>query len=299
MDDGGAPAAAPTRRHGGGQVVTPGDVITADVGYMRGHGTFQSGSELVASVAGVVQQVNKLIVVRPLRSRYVPEIGDVVVGRVTEVGQRRWKVDIQTRLDAVLLLSSVNLPGGQLRRKSAADELLMRHMFVEGDVISAEVQSIFHDGAPSLHTRSLKYGKLTVGSFLTVVPALVKRCKNHFHTLPCGVSVVLGNNGYIWIGLDTSSPDHPPQQDPADGATGVSDMTHARQVAPVSRGPREKIARVRNVILALASHGLAIFDTTIIYAYEDSEHRDIKELTTPAVAAEITSRARAACLVAD
>jgi hypothetical protein len=37
-------------------------------------------------------QVNKLICVRPLRSRYVPEIGDVVVGRITEVGQRRWKV---------------------------------------------------------------------------------------------------------------------------------------------------------------------------------------------------------------
>lgn len=56
--------------------------------------------------------MNKLICVRPLRSRYVPEIGDVVVGRITEVGQRRWKVDVHTRLDAVLLLSSVNLPGG-------------------------------------------------------------------------------------------------------------------------------------------------------------------------------------------
>ena len=115
------------------QVVTPGDVITADAGYMRGHGTFQLGDELIASVAGVVhqvlssaqsrfsvpmltavspKQVNKLICVRPLRSRYVPEIGDVVVGRITEVGQRRWKVDIHTRLDAVLMLSSVNLPGG-------------------------------------------------------------------------------------------------------------------------------------------------------------------------------------------
>ena len=58
--------------------------------------------------------------------------------------------------------------------------------------VQAEVQSIFQDGAPSIHTRSLKYGKLTVGSFVTVVPALIKRCKNHFHTLPCGVAVVLG-----------------------------------------------------------------------------------------------------------
>eukprot|EP00035_Acanthoeca_spectabilis_P034300 m.28278 g.28278 ORF g.28278 m.28278 type:complete len:290 (-) comp6529_c0_seq1:900-1769(-) len=271
------------------QVVTPGDVITADAGYMRGHGTFQLGDELIASVAGVVHQVNKLICVRPLRSRYVPEIGDVVVGRITEVGQRRWKVDIHTRLDAVLMLSSVNLPGGQLRRKSASDELLMRHMFVEGEVISAEVQSIFQDGAPSLHTRSLKYGKLTMGSFVSVVPALVKRCKNHFHKLPCGVSVVLGNNGYIWVGVEKDT-----EGQASDSGAAAMDSSPAS--ASVGRGVREKIARVRNVILALASQGLAIFDTTIIYAYEDSEHRAVKDLADPEVAAEVTARARAACL---
>ena len=38
--------------------------------------------------------------------RYNGEIGDVVVGRVVEVQQKRWKVDIQSRLDGVLLLSS-------------------------------------------------------------------------------------------------------------------------------------------------------------------------------------------------
>jgi len=44
--------------------------------------------------------------------RFTGEIGDVVVGRITEVAQKRWKVDINSRQDAVLLLSSVNLPGG-------------------------------------------------------------------------------------------------------------------------------------------------------------------------------------------
>jgi hypothetical protein len=41
------------------EVVTPGDVITGDVGYMRGHGTFHLNGNLIASVAGVVQQVGK------------------------------------------------------------------------------------------------------------------------------------------------------------------------------------------------------------------------------------------------
>nr|CAD7401036.1 unnamed protein product [Timema poppensis] len=71
-------------------------------------------SALTASVSGVVEQVNKLISVKPIKTRYNGEIGDVVVGRITEVQQKRWKVDTNSRLDSVLLLSSVNLPGGEL-----------------------------------------------------------------------------------------------------------------------------------------------------------------------------------------
>ena len=91
------------------------------------------------------------------------EIGDVVVGRITEVQQKRWKVDINARLDGVLQLSSVNLPGGELRRRTAEDELTMRKYLVEGDLISAEVQNLYADGAVAMHTRSLKYGKLSQG----------------------------------------------------------------------------------------------------------------------------------------
>jgi exosome complex RNA-binding protein Rrp4 len=31
-----------------------------------------------------------------------------------------------------------------------------------------------------------------------VSPSLIKRRKTHFHKMPFGVSVILGNNGYIW-----------------------------------------------------------------------------------------------------
>ncbi|KAG7224056.1 hypothetical protein INR49_015313 [Caranx melampygus] len=118
-------------------LVVPGDVITSDTGFMRGHGTYVDDDKLTASVAGEVQRVDKLICVRPLKTRFNGEVGDVVVGRITEVQQKRWKVETNSRLDSVLLLSAVNLPGGEL----------------------AEVQSVFSDGALSLHTRSLKYGK--------------------------------------------------------------------------------------------------------------------------------------------
>lgn len=75
----------PTGLVSSAHIVTPGEDITSEGGFMRGHGTYTEGDTLVGSVAGVVDIVNKLVCVRPLRTRYNPEVGDVVIGRVTEV----------------------------------------------------------------------------------------------------------------------------------------------------------------------------------------------------------------------
>lgn len=151
--------------------------------------------------------------------------------------------------------------------------------------LQCEVQQLFGDGALSLHTRSLKYGKLTKGVFVSVPSVLVKRCKNHFHTLPCGVGVVLGNNGYIWVG-ETANAEH------VEAAGARPKSTKSLQV---SIETRRNIGRVRNVILVLAKHTLAIFDTSIIYAYDDSEPYEVKDLLNDEISLEITARAREAC----
>jgi exosome complex component RRP4 len=136
----------------------------------RGHGTYMNplSTSIIATVAGTVQKTNKLLSVHPLRARYTPEIGDLVVGRIVEVQSKRWKVDIAAPLLAQLPLSAINLPGGILRRRTSADELQIRTFFGEGDLVVAEVQSVHQDGSASLHTRSLKYGKLRNGVFLAV-----------------------------------------------------------------------------------------------------------------------------------
>ena len=123
-------------------LVTPGEPIPTEPGCLRGHGTLlRADGALVATVAGVVERVNKLVSVRPLRSRYIGEVGDVVLCRVLEVGQKRWKVDVQARQHGVLMLSSINLPGGEQRRRTAEDQLNMRQFYVEGDVLSAEARA--------------------------------------------------------------------------------------------------------------------------------------------------------------
>ncbi|XP_065068427.1 exosome complex component RRP4-like [Rhopilema esculentum] len=261
--------------------VTPGDIITEDAGFMRGHGTYLNENKLFASVAGVVERVNKLVSVKPLKTKYTGEVGDVVVGRITEVVQKRWKVDTFSKLDSVLLLSAVNLPGGELRRRSAEDELVMREYLSEGDLIFAEVQSLYADGSLSLHTRSLKYGKLPQGTLIKVSPSLIKRCKIHVHDLPCGATVILGNNGYIWIGPVMSQ------------ESDLSLHSSERIEKEISKRDREVIARLRNCISCLAESKVLLYDTSILYAYEASLKFPVKELLRSDVQDELVDETRA------
>ncbi|XP_050235543.1 exosome complex component RRP4 homolog [Mercurialis annua] len=172
-----------------------------DGNILKGHGTSERDGEVVATICGVVERVNMLVYVRSLRARYKPEIGDIIVGRVIEVAQKRWKLEINYNQDAVLMLSSMNLPDGIQRRRTALDELNMRNVFEEKDVVCAEVRNFQHDGGLQLQARSQKYGKLEKGQLLTVSPYLVKRQKQHFHYLEqYNVDLIVGCNGFIWVG---------------------------------------------------------------------------------------------------
>ncbi|KAL8721940.1 MAG: hypothetical protein Q9225_001496, partial [Loekoesia sp. 1 TL-2023] len=197
--DGDVDAIRPTKRLKSAHkaVITPGEVVTEDPQWMRceslfpfplsspkaskkkkktnhkahrGHGTTapSSSTTILATVAGTLLRTNKLLSISPLRARYTPEIGDLVIGRIVSVETKRWKVDLSAPLLAHLPLSAINLPGGILRKRTSTDELAIRSFFSEGDLLVAEVQSVYQDGAASLHTRSLRYGKLRNGVFMRV-----------------------------------------------------------------------------------------------------------------------------------
>lgn len=51
----------------------------------------------------------------------------------------------------------------------------MRTVFTEGDIVSAEVQSVAIDGVATLHTQSLQYGKMRNGQLMVVPAALIQR----------------------------------------------------------------------------------------------------------------------------
>ncbi|KAI9813610.1 MAG: exosome non-catalytic core subunit rrp4 [Pycnora praestabilis] len=262
-------------------IVTPGEVVTEDPQWMRGHGTFVSPdtTSIIATVAGTVQKTNKLLSVRPLRARYTPEIGDLVVGRIVEVQSKRWRVDLSAPLLAALPLSAINLPGGILRKRTSTDELQIRSFFSEGDLLVAEVQSIFQDGSASLHTRSLKYGKLRNGVFLAVSGTGggggVIRARRQVWTVNTGngggeVDVVLGVNGYIWIAKHVSTEESSSQVSITKLEENASSSIYSSQNDEISSDTRREIARLVGCIKALVEMGVRVDEEMVTRTYEAS-----------------------------
>lgn len=279
-------------------LLTPGELITDDPSWMRGHGTYGgSHHRTFASVAGQVQRTNRLLTVRALRGRYNAIIGDHVVGRITEVGNRRWKVDIGSTQDAVLQLGSVNLPGGILRRKSDDDELQMREFLKEGDLLNCEIQSLFFDGGAALHTRSLRYGKLRNGVLVQVPSSLILRQSTQSHQLEGNVEVIIGVNGYIWLRMassNSSGTNAPATTNP--GLTRLEQDTDAMQIYKdtndyIPLTVRQTISRYANCVRMLVDKEMQIYGSRLRELYEASlTYGDAGQLLEPAVKDELCSR---------
>ncbi|RMZ81960.1 hypothetical protein DV737_g2326, partial [Chaetothyriales sp. CBS 132003] len=273
--------------HHSSHMVIPGEVITTESTWMRGHGTYtdpeQTTTRITATLAGPLVKTNKLLSIHPLRARYTPEIGDLVVGRIVEVGKSRWKVDVAAPLLASLPLSSINLPGGILRRRTTADELQMRQYFQEGDLLVAEVQMLGGaDGAASLHARSLKYGKLKNGAFLAVSGTGggggVVRSRRQVFTINGGmpgagggdVDVILGVNGYVWLSKHVEGAEELAKG----GGVSISNLDDAvgkeiysSQNDDIDEGTRREIARVGECIKAMAEAGVRVDEDSVVKAY--------------------------------
>lgn len=201
---------------------------------------------------------------------------------------KRWKVDLSAPLLAHLPLSAINLPGGILRKRTSTDELAIRTFFAEGDLLVAEVQSVYQDGAASLHTRSLRYGKLRNGVFLSVSgtgggSGGVVRSRRQVWTVQTAngggeVDVVLGVNGYIWICKHVGG-------ELVEGSSGrdvgvgvgvnnleekVGEAMYENRNERIGTETRREIARLTGCVRALVEGGCRVDEEMVMRAYEAS-----------------------------
>lgn len=201
-----------------------------------------------------------------------------------------------------------------MRRRTSADELQIRNFFSEGDLVVAEVQSVHSDGSASLHTRSLKYGKLRNGVFLAVAgtggsgvsniaakggigssvagsafgtagTGGVVRSRRQVWTVNTAngggdVDVILGVNGYIWISKHAEGDAAASSTTDSVSITRMEEMVsssiYSSQNDEISLSTRREIARLAQCIRVLVLGGVHVDEETVTGAYEASLQVDLE-----------------------
>lgn len=240
----------------------------------------------MATTTGVVHRVNKLVSIQPNLIDYMPETGDVVIGRIVGISDKKWVVDINARHNARLMISAINIPGGQ-RRRTDEDSLQMRSVLKENDLISAEVQRALGGGQnASLQTRSSRYGKLGYGQLVSVASYLVPHQRQHFHTLDdLNVEIIIGVNGNIFIMPQLSAESRAQKeaslndmqlQEKEDGQGTKSNFASSEEVytafdqSQLAESTLETMARLRNAIIILDISKQIVTIENIMHVYNAS-----------------------------
>jgi len=129
------------------QMIVPGDLVIKSNEYMKGHNTYTTedlrpevfASEenqkedeinIYSSTLGVISKINKLISIENVnKNLYMAEIGDHIIGQIVEVtSAKKWKLNINGNNLATLQLSSINLPGGLLRRSHSSTRITFKYV---------------------------------------------------------------------------------------------------------------------------------------------------------------------------
>ncbi|GER24793.1 exosome complex component rrp4 [Striga asiatica] len=172
------------------------------------------------------------------------------------------------------------------RRRTAIDELNMRSIFEENDVICAEVRGFQHDGCLHLQARSQKYGKLKRGQLLTIPPYLVKKRKQHFHYLDqFGIDLILGCNGFIWVGQHVEARDDMAEDSPENSEQqiqkSINELQDEETYTPLET--RQNICRAANAVRVLSMLGFMVTVEVIteIVNLSISLNLDVHEMLGP------------------
>jgi exosome complex component RRP4 len=179
------------------KVVVPGDFISDEVD-RAGEGTYVEDGKIYALNYGIVGEKGAIKVVA-LSGKYVPTMGDVVIGRIIELSYPFWIVDIASPYEARLHLSDFSR--GAERR---IDFSSMSNYLDVGDLIIAKVQKVDALMRIDLGLKDeIKIGdrgRLIEISY-TKVPRVIGRSGSMIKLLKdkCKCFIFIAKNGRIWI----------------------------------------------------------------------------------------------------
>jgi len=180
------------------QLVTPGDLV-AEGNYIAGENTFKENEKLYATRVGLVEYEERKVSVVALKSFYIPEVGDTVIGKVVELTLGGWILDVDAPYPAVLRASDV------MERSYRPQKNELSSIFDVGDLVIAKIVSYDRTRDPLLTVREPGLGKITRGQIIEITPTKIPRIIGRKGSMismikhETGCHILLGQNGVVLI----------------------------------------------------------------------------------------------------
>lgn len=180
------------------QLVLPGDVL-AEGDFNPGENTYREGGKIYSSLTGLANIAGKNLYVVALRGFYMPVVGDVVIGKVTDLRLAGWIVDMNAPYAAVLPTSEAFDRPFNSRRDEMASYLDV------GDLVVAKVITFDRTRDPQLTIKEGGLGKVSKGRLVRVTPTKVPRVIGrkgsmiNLLTRETNTRITVGQNGLILI----------------------------------------------------------------------------------------------------
>ncbi len=187
-------------------MVTPGEII-AEGDYVIGTNTYRRDDKIVSQVIGLVTIKEKEVSVVSLKGKYLPRVGDLVIGKVTDVSLNSWVVDIASPYPGIMR-TSISL----VRRFDPVRDQT-RKLFDVGEVVVAKILSFDRTRDPTLTLRSDNrsggsspyLGKLVGGRVVRVSPSKIPRLIGRRGSMISLIKqysnckMIVGQNGLVWF----------------------------------------------------------------------------------------------------
>ena len=175
-------------------LVIPGQVL-ADDEYYSGRGTFKDNGKVCSSLIGLVSLRNKKIRVIPLKSKYVPKKGDVVIGKINDVRFSMWDVDINSPYSGIL-------PAFEVFGREKKE---LNKVYDVGDVLFLRVVDVDEIKKAKLGLKGRGMGKFKGGIIVDIAPTKVPRLIGKKGSMinmikdKTNCKIVVGQNGLVWV----------------------------------------------------------------------------------------------------
>ena len=179
------------------QVVAPGELL-AEGEHVLGDNSFRVGTRIFSACVGIFEVDGNRVTVVPLKGGYFPRVGDLVGGRIVDVGLSGWTLDIRAPYEAMLPASETPGPRGPRRRD-------LSESFDVGDMVLCQILAFDRTRDPLLTTKGPGLGKVATGRIVEIsaakIPRLIGRKGSMISMLKneTNCQITVGQNGIVMV----------------------------------------------------------------------------------------------------